>query len=185
MVVGGSLSRGVEVRLDASFPVEQVKVGGFVTIQGQAQRFFGIVSDVALEVSDSSLRGAPPDVSDPFVASVISGTGAYAVVTVLPQLTLSGDPVTMLEGPQPARSIPAHFAPVYAASEEDIRAVFGTEDDRHIWIGNPLDMEETRVCLDLEELVKRSKWRLRQERHRARPSSPASYWPASCRRAWR
>ena len=156
MVVGGSLSRGVEVRLDASFPVEQVKVGGFVTIQGQAQRFFGIVSDVALEVSDSSLRGAPPDVSDPFVASVISGTGAYAVVTVLPQLTLSGDPVTMLEGPQPARSIPAHFAPVYAASEEDIRAVFGTEDDRHIWIGNPLDMEETRVCLDLEELVKRS-----------------------------
>ena len=156
MVVGGSLSRGVEVRLDASFPVEQVKVGGFVTIQGQARRFFGIVSDVTLETSDSSLRAAPPDASDTFATSVISGAGAYAVVNVLPQLTLGGDPLAIIEGPQPARSIPAHFTPVYQASEEDIQAVFGTEDERHIWIGSPLDMEETRVCLDLEELVKRS-----------------------------
>ncbi len=156
VVVGGSLSRGVEVRLDASFPVEQVKVGGFVTIQGQSSRFFAIISDVTLEASDSSLRAVPPDASDPFVASVMSGTGAYAVVNVLPQLTLSSDAFDMLSGPQPARSIPAHFAPVYAASEEDVRAVFGTEDDRHIWIGSPLDMEGTRVCLDLGELVKRS-----------------------------
>ena len=52
LVVGGSLSRGVEVRLDATYPVERVKVGGFVTIQGESQRFFGIVSDVALETSD-------------------------------------------------------------------------------------------------------------------------------------
>ena len=47
-VIGGSLNRGVEVRLDPSFPVESVNVGGFVAIQGQTQRFFGIVSDVAL-----------------------------------------------------------------------------------------------------------------------------------------
>ena len=156
MVVGGSLSRGVEVRLDASYAVERVKVGGFVTIQGQSQRFFGIVSDVALEASDQSVRGAPPDVSDPFVASVISGTGAYAIVNVIPQLVLSSDPLSLIEGPQPARSIPAHFTPVFQASDEDIRAVFGAEDERRVWVGSPLDMEDTRVCLDLEELVKRS-----------------------------
>ena len=35
-------------------------------------------------------------------------------------------------------------------------AVFGAEDERHIWVGSPLDMEDTRIHLDLEELVKRS-----------------------------
>jgi len=156
LVVGGSLSRGVEVRLDATYPVERVKVGGFVTIQGESQRFFGIVSDVALETSDQSVRGAPPDISNPFVASVISGTGAYAIVNVVPHLILSSDPLSIIEGPQSARSIPAHFTPVFHASDEDIRMVFGAEDERRVWVGSPLDMEETRVCLDLEELVKRS-----------------------------
>ncbi len=156
LVVGGSLSRGVEVRLDATFAVERVKVGGFVTIQGQAQRFFGIVSDVALETSDQSVRSAPPDISDPFVASVMSGTGAYAIVNVVPQLVLNNDPLSIIEGPQSARSIPTHFTPVFQASDEDIRMVFGAEDERRVWVGSPLDMEETRVCLDLEELVKRS-----------------------------
>ncbi|MBI4311143.1 MAG: DUF87 domain-containing protein, partial [Chloroflexi bacterium] len=158
LVVGGSLSRGVQVRLDAAWPVESVAVGSFVVIhsQGQGRRYFGIVSDVALEVSDLSLQASPPDTSDPFVASVIAGTSAYALVTVLPQLVLGADAFDAVASPQPARSIPAHFAPAYAASEADIRSVFGGEDDRHIWIGNPLDMESTRVCLDIEELVKRS-----------------------------
>ena len=33
--------------------------------------------------------------------------------------------------------------------------VFGEEDEQHFWIGSPLDMD-TKVCLDLEELVRRS-----------------------------
>jgi hypothetical protein len=44
---------------------------------------------------------------------------------------------------------------VYAASERDVEMVFGREDERHFYIGNPLDME-TKLCLDLEEFVKRS-----------------------------
>ena len=155
-VIGGSLNRGVEVRLDPSFPVESVKVGGFVAIQGQAQRFFGIVSDVALETADASLRGMPPEAWDGFVASVMSYTNAYAIVTVLPQLVLGGSPLSMIEGPQPARAIPPHFSRAHQASEEDVLAVFGAEDERHIWVGSPLDMEDTRIHLDLEELVKRS-----------------------------
>ncbi len=155
-VIGGSLNRGVEVRLDPSFPVESVKVGGFVAIQGQAQRFFGIVSDVALETVDASLRGMPPEAWDSFTASVMSHTNAYAIVTVLPQLVIGGSPLAMIEGPQPARAIPPHFSKAHQASEEDVLAVFGAEDERHIWVGSPLDMEDTRIHLDLEELVKRS-----------------------------
>lgn len=155
-VIGGSLNRGIEVRLDPSFPVESVKVGGFVAIQGQAQRFFGIVSDVTLETADASLRGMPPEAWDSFTASVMSHTNAYAIVTVLPQLVIGGSPLAMIEGPQPARSIPPHFSRAHQASEEDVLAVFGAEDERHIWVGSPLDMEDTRIHLDLEELVKRS-----------------------------
>ena len=155
-VIGGSLNRGVEVRLDPSFPVESVKVGGFVAIQGQTQRFFGIVSDVALETVDASLRGMPPEAWDSFTASVMSHTNAYAIVTVLPQLVIGGSPLAMVEGPQPARAIPPHFSKAHQASEEDVLAVFGAEDERHIWVGSPLDMEDTRIHLDLEELVKRS-----------------------------
>ncbi len=155
-VIGGSLNRGIEVRLDPSFPVESVKVGGFVAIQGQAQRFFGIVSDVTLETADASLRGMPPEAWDSFTASVMSHTNAYAIVTVLPQLVLGGSTLAMIEGPQPARAIPPHFSRAHQASEEDVLAVFGAEDERHIWVGSPLDMEDTRIHLDLEELVKRS-----------------------------
>ena len=155
-VIGGSLNRGIEVRLDPSFPVESVKVGGFVAIQGQAQRFFGIISDVTLETADASLRGMPPEAWDSFTASVMSHTNAYAIVTVLPQLVLGGSPLAMIEGPQPARAIPPHFSRAHQASEEDVLAVFGAEDERHIWVGSPLDMEDTRIHLDLEELVKRS-----------------------------
>ena len=39
LVVDGSLSQGVEVRLDADVSVEDVKVGTFVTIQGHNNRF--------------------------------------------------------------------------------------------------------------------------------------------------
>ncbi len=155
MVVSGSLTQGMEVKLDPSTSVEDVKVGTFVTIQGERLRFFGQVTEVGLESTDPNMRLAPPDVSNPFVAEVVSGTTAYGVIKVLPMLTISGDPMSMLEGPQPAKTVPAHFSRVHTASERDIELVFGKEDERHFWIGNPLDME-TKVCLNLEEFVKRS-----------------------------
>ena len=157
LVVGGSLAQGVEVRLDAGgqTSVEDIKVGTFVTIQGSKYRFFGVVTDLALNSSDPRLKHSPPEVEDPFIAQVVSGTVAYGTITVLPNLTM---PVVLggeEEAPVAAKTIPAHFSRTYAASQRDVETVFGREDERHFWIGNPLDME-TKVCLDLEELVKRS-----------------------------
>ena len=154
MVVEGSVSRGTEIRLDGLTSVEDVKLGTFVTIQGQRQRFFGVVTDVTLGSADDSLKHAPPDVQDPFIAEVVSGTVAYGTVKVLPTLTMPaalGDS----EGPSPAKTVPAHFSRSYTASERDVEAVFGGEDGRHFWVGNPLEME-TKVCLDLGALVERS-----------------------------
>ena len=106
---------------------------------------------------DPALPASPPDVSNPFVARVVSGTAAYGAITVEPMLTLgAGESVAGIDGPQPAKTIPPHFSPVGSATDDDIRTVFGGEDDdRHFWIGSPLDMD-TQLCLDVEELVTRS-----------------------------
>ncbi len=149
VVVGGSLTEGVDVRLDGDRSTEDVKVGTFVSIQGDRSRFLGVVTDVSLETTDSALRASPPNVSDPFVAEVVSGTSAYGMIRVEPMLVID------VEGPKPAKTVPSHFAAASTASQEDIEIVFGAEDERHFWIGSPLDME-TRLCLDMRELVKRS-----------------------------
>ena len=156
MVVSGSLTEGMEVRLDSSTSIEDIKVGTFVSIQGQRMRFFGVVTEVALKAMDQTMVTSPPDVSNPFIAKVISGTAAYGTITVEPMLTIGGgDNIAGIDGPQPAKTVPPHFSAVGTATDDDIRIVFGEEDENHFFIGNPLDME-TRLCLNIEELVKRS-----------------------------
>ena len=146
MVVDGSLTRGVEIRLDPSTSVEEIKVGSFVTVQGETLRFFGVVTDVGLGAADPRLKYTPPDVEDPFIAEVVAGTTAYGIIRMLPALTMpavQGDSV----GPRAAKTVPAHFSRAFSASDADVAMVFGGEDERHFWVGNPLDME-TKVCLD-------------------------------------
>ena len=151
VVIGGSLSHGLDVRLSGARAVEEAKVGTFVTVQGAVSRFFGIITDLSLESADGRLATQVPH-ADAALAEVLAGTGTFAQARVTPMLATSvGE-----EAPQPARSLPAHFAPVHRASNEDVQAIFGTEDAQHIYIGSPLDMEDTRVCLNLAELVKRS-----------------------------
>ena len=154
MVVEGSLTGGVQVRLGPSTSVEDIKVGAFVTMQGEKLRFFGVVTDVRLDAADPRLKATPPDVQDPFIAQVIAGTTAYGTISVLPNLTMPavlGDS----QGPAAAKTVPVHFARAHSASARDVEMVFGSEDEGHFWIGSPLDME-TKVCLDLKALAERS-----------------------------
>jgi len=155
IVVSGSLNKGVEVKLDSSASVEDMAVGRYVTIEGQKRRFFGIITDVSLGVTDQKLTLTPPDVSDPFIAEVLAGTATYGTLRVSPYLTIGGDVTSLLEGPQSVKTVPSHFSVVNLASDRDVELVFGKEDKERFWIGNPLDME-TKICLDLPELVKRS-----------------------------
>jgi hypothetical protein len=155
IVVSGSLEGGVEVKLDSSVSVEDMAVGRYVTVEGKQRRFFGMITDISLGVTDSRLTLTPPDVSDPFLVKVLSGTVTYGTIHVLPMLTIGGDAVSMIEGPQPVKTVPSHFSAVNLASQRDVELVFGGEDEKRFHIGTPLDME-TKICLDLPELVKRS-----------------------------
>jgi DNA helicase HerA-like ATPase len=153
-VVSGSLSEGVSVKLDSGCSVEDVAVGRYVTITGKSKRFLGMITDVALGVTDNGIVIDPPGRSDSLLQQVLSGTGAYGTLKVTPYLVI-GDASNVGKAPQPVKTIPSHFAPVELSSEEDIEAVFGKEDKSRFYIGNPLDME-TKLCLNLPELVKRS-----------------------------
>jgi uncharacterized protein len=155
IVTGASLEKGVDVRLDATVEVEDMVVGRYVTIEGQKRRFFGMITDISLGVTDERLAITPPDVTDPFMAEVLTGTSTFGTVHVTPMLTIGGDAKGLVEGPQPVKTIPAHFSTVNLASEQDMELVFGEEDPQRFNIGNPLDME-TKLCLNLVEFVKRT-----------------------------
>jgi DNA helicase HerA-like ATPase len=155
IVVSGSVDKGVEVRLDSSASVEEMVVGRYVTIEGRQRRFFGMITDISLGVTDPQLIVNPPDTADRFLTEVLNGTATYGTIHVLPMLTIGGDVASLIEGPQPVKTVPSHFSTVNLASDADMNLVFGEEDANRFFIGNPLDME-TKLCLDLPEFVQRS-----------------------------
>ena len=155
MVVGGSLTKGIDVRLEGGVPIEEVSVGRFVTIQAERRRFFGVVTDISLGQTDPAMVLTPPDVDDDFIRAVVSGANAFGLVHVVPYLTQTGA-AGLDDGPLPAKTVPPHFAPARYSAPQEIEAIFGENDKDHLWVGSPLDMEEAPICLDADRLTERS-----------------------------
>ena len=166
VVVGGSLSRGLDVRLDGSADasLEDVAVGSFVTVVGRRQRYFAVVTDLELRAVDDSVRHFPPGGSaysgaGDFAAEVMAGTLAYGQLSVMPSMTAPLDSDAGIGAPvsaEQAKTIPEHFAPVYAASQADIDAVFSAQDGDAFALGSPQGMEAASIRLDLGTLASRS-----------------------------
>src|SRR5690606_14024862 len=151
VVVGGSLSKGLVVKLDPMVNIEDMAVGRYIVIHGQHKRFFCMINDVTLDSTNPSIQSDPPDVGDPFMAAVYLGTAAYGTIHVAPMLSIEAD-----AAPKAVKTIPSHFMPVYSASAQDVNDVFGMEDATHFHIGAPLELENTQINLDLKRLVERS-----------------------------
>jgi DNA helicase HerA-like ATPase len=152
VVVGGSLNKGLDVKLDRETEIENLAVGRYVVVRGQRKRFFCMITDVVLDATNPAIRSDPPDLSDPFLREVYSGTAAFGTIHVAPMLTIDVE-----EGePKPVKTIPSHFMPVEIATGEDVNDVFGQEDPTHFNVGAPLELETTQVNLDLRRLVERS-----------------------------
>lgn len=152
VVVGGSLSKGLTVKLERTVSVESLAVGRYVVVHGQqGKRFFCMISDITLESTNPAIQSDPPDMTDPFLEAVYRGTIAYSVVNVTPMLMIDEQ-----EGVLPIKTIPQHFARVMGATVQDVEDVFGKDDDRHFHVGAPLELQETKINLDLKRLVERS-----------------------------
>ena len=165
IVVAGSLSKGLDVKLDQTTVIEGLAVGRYVVVRGQTgRRFFSIVTDVQLDTLNPLIEKAPPDTSDPFLARVYQGTAVFGRIHVAPMLVLESPPSSPPMGgkaggsePKPVKTIPAHFTPVYPASEEEVALIFGQEEQPgYFYVGDPLEMEGVHVALDLRRFVERS-----------------------------
>ncbi len=154
IVVAGSLSKGLDVKLARGTIIEGLAVGRYVVIRGQTgRRFFCMITDVQLDALNPLIEKMPPDASDTFMSSVYRGTAVFGRLHVVPMLVLE-------EGasePKPVKTIPAHFTPVHPATQEEVALIFGAETEAgHFYIGEPLEMEGTHVALDLRRFVERS-----------------------------
>jgi len=151
VVVGGSLSKGLVVKVDATQSIEHLAVGRYVVVHGQDKRFFCMVTDIELNATNQNIQNDPPEMSDPFLRDVYGGTVAYGTVHVAPMLSIEADGT-----PKPVKTIPSHFTRVVNATEADVNDVFGTEDATHFNVGAPLELEHTQINLNLKRLVERS-----------------------------
>lgn len=151
VIVGGSISKGLAVKLEPTVSVEDLAVGRYVVVHGQQKRFFCMINDISLDSTNPGIQSDPPDISDPFLRDVYTGTVAYSIVTVTPMLVIDDH-----EGALPVKTIPGHFNSVFNATEYDVNAVFGDEDATHFNVGSPLELQHTNINLNLKRLVERS-----------------------------
>lgn len=156
IVVEGSLSEGLEVRLNPEVSVEEMRVGKFCVVYGRRTRFFSMLTDVTLGTASPKILTNPPAPEDDFMFEVLAGTGTFGVVQLTPMLMFEtvGDRSEL----RPVKTIPSHFSQVHEATSYDFQMVFGSEenpDKKNFQIGQPLDMDVP-VCLDLERFVERS-----------------------------
>lgn len=156
IITQGSLSGGLEMRLDPDHSVEDLRVGRFVVVEGKRSRFFSMLTDVELSAANQSILLNPPS-EDDFLMDVLSGGSTFGTVKVQPMLMMEREGEHEL---LPVKTIPHHFSPVYEATTSDFALVFGEEDESqsdnlHFNIGKPLNME-TPVCVDLGRFIERS-----------------------------
>jgi DNA helicase HerA-like ATPase len=155
VVTGGGFAAGLEVRLDGASS-EELQVGSFVVLQGDHNRYFSLLSDLQLQVTDPAVTSDPP-IDSPFLAAALRGIHTYTQAVVRPSLVLEdADELTGDPRPTAVRTIPAHFAVMRRAREEDFDVVFGAESDERFALGSPIAMEHVQVPIDLSKLIERS-----------------------------
>ncbi len=152
LVVGGSLSKGLVVKLDRDQTIEDLAVGRYVVVRGANEtRFFCMLTDIVLNNTNPGIQNHPPELqNDEFLRDIYIGTAAYGTINVTPMLSIEDGQ------PRPVKTIPGHFMPVFNATVADVNAVFGAEDEQHFNVGTPLELETTQINLDLKRLVERS-----------------------------
>src|SRR3954468_15901963 len=158
IVVRGSLSAGLEARLDGAGSVEDMRVGKFVKVRGEKHDFFCLITDVLLHAANENVLAAPPLEDERFLRQVLAGTTTFGMIQVQPMLMLARDPAAgegEAEGPQPVRTIPTHFSTVFVADESDFERVFGAPGEDRFELGTPRDMDVP-IRLNLRRFVERS-----------------------------
>ena len=62
VITAGSLSRGLDVKLDPHVNLEELAVGRYVVVHGQSRRFFCMITDIGLDNTNTQITQIPPDI---------------------------------------------------------------------------------------------------------------------------
>ncbi len=157
VITHGSLGAGVDMKLDPARPVETVRAGKFVVVEGETFDFFSLISDLRIEAANENILLNPPGAHEELLRRVMQGSATYATVSLKPMLMLKRD--EWEAEAQPVKTVPAHFSAVGEATQEDVARVFKSEASdptRYFHIGSPLGMDDVTLCLDLQRFVERS-----------------------------
>jgi DNA helicase HerA-like ATPase len=152
-IISGSLEQGLVMRIDAATNPEEIKTGKFVSVIGNNNKYFSLITDLSLEISHPDILQFPPNETEQLLLSFLKQKDIYATATLKPMLMLGAD-----LRPMPVKTIPGHFSNVHEVDNKDVAVIFGNEDHpskKYFNVGCPLDMT-TPVCLDLERLTERS-----------------------------
>lgn len=151
-IIAGSLTEGLEMRLDGRYPLEAIKTGKFACVHGRSYTFFSLITDLELDVTSQDILLFPPTENETLLTDMLKNRDMYAKVKLRPMLMLDAENNHM-----PVKTIPSHFAGVSEASSHEVSQIFGSEqqDKRYFSVGRPLDME-TPICLNLERFAERS-----------------------------
>lgn len=153
VIVGGSLSEGLSMRVDSDTPFETIKTGKFVSIIGKNYTFFSLITDLSLEVTHPEIIQFPPTADQALLLSFLKQKNMYAIAQIKPMVM-----VDKHNAIGPVKTVPEHFTTVIEAKKQDVSLIFGDEKDaskKYFSIGKPVDMD-TPVCIDLEKLTERS-----------------------------
>lgn len=153
LIMTGSLTEGFLMRITNTVPLEHLKTGKFVSIQGSRYTFFCMITDLKLEVTNPDILLFPPTMHESLLKKQLLHHDMYATAHLKPMVMLNTQHHVM-----PVKTIPAHFSAVHEATEHDVGLIFGLESDKsgnYFNIGNPLDMQAP-VCINLERLTERS-----------------------------
>ena len=157
-IVSGSYSKGLVLKLDGNYDIENLKIGEFVIIEGNKTKFFAMVTDIMLETNNQKLLNYIPSPNDVFIKDVLTGTSVYGIVHLTPYLMTEEGSKLINDGSIPkVKKIPPHFSCVFKAEEKDIQEIFGKEEKTNNFfnIGFPTEMDIP-VCINLDKFVQRS-----------------------------
>lgn len=152
-IVAGSLADGFVMRIHPKTDIEELKTGKFVSIHGNQNKFFSLITDLKLEVTNPDILLFPPSSDEILLQESLKTKDIYATAILRPVIMLDSNNRVL-----PVKTIPSHFAQVYEASKEDVKLIFGDESEptkKYFNVGNPIDMDAI-VCLNLDKLTERS-----------------------------
>ncbi len=79
------------MRVHAHARLEEIKTGKFVSISGSQHKFFALITDLALEVSQPDIVRFPPAEHEKFLQQTLVLRDMYALARLRPMLMITHD----------------------------------------------------------------------------------------------